>query len=824
MHLRLKVCFAMSGLLGISLLMAPSSSATADNPAIVAAVDAAAGTVTSVTQGGDTAAIAVNSAPVVGFPTKNGSYLVMSTGDADALVGDPAGFASTDLANALSSADNHDLNRVTLHTTPPAAATCVAFDFAFLSEEYPEFVGSAYNDIFTAEMNESLFSVSNGRVVAPNNFAYDSDGNPVSINTVIGMQPVPATVMNGSTPALTASAPVEKRLDGTMDLILSIQDLGDNYYDSAVVVDNLRFGTGPACATGTTVLTDTDSDGLPDEWETDGLDIDKNGTIDLNLPAMGANPRHKDVFAEIDYMKKANTCVWLVCWGGRDFSPSQSALADVRNAFAGSPVSNPDGTTGVRMHIDAGPNSVMNPITGATWGSLSRSTTVPWVERLGSLNGSNYDWAAVENTKKTKFDLARRDVFHYVLYGDTYPTRNAQGTVTYGSSGISRGIPGSDIILTDGDSSWNGGFTRTQERGTFMHELGHGLGLRHGGDINDNPRPNYVSIMSYSYQLVGLPPNAGLDYSRGTPFNDWTHLRYDGGAIGARGQSTTLPTETTADEPTADDLKAIDKYSSAGDGVVSFVGPSLLVPGTGQANLLFDVTNVGPVSDTFTVKATSGVAAINGTVSAVAAPGAKVRLSIPVSTAALTPGTVELAAELSSTQAGAAVSTTGGELSIPDMTDPAVRQAALQALTDLAALPPGTGPDAAVAAQVNQAVTAATQPTTTYRAAVTVQGSVTNKYTTMLSTAELTPSTAKPTKITLRSATGQKNFTVTVANTTKHPLVYTGTVSFVAANGKTVTASTVAAWRADKMVLAGAWTTTTTPRQLGVFTVTLTKN
>lgn len=46
------------------------------------------------------------------------------------------------------------------------------------------------------------------------------------------MQPVPGTVMDGSTPALTASAPVERRLDGTMDLIFSIQDLGDSSYDS----------------------------------------------------------------------------------------------------------------------------------------------------------------------------------------------------------------------------------------------------------------------------------------------------------------------------------------------------------------------------------------------------------------------------------------------------------------------------------------------------------------------------------------------------------------------------------------------------------------
>jgi len=61
------------------------------------------------------------------------------------------------------------------------------------------------------------------------------------------------------------------------------------------------------------------------------------------------------------------------------------------------------------------------------------------------------------------------------------------------------------------------------ERGVFMHELGHTLGLGHGGiDPNGDPdhtnnKPNYISVMNY---LFDLPFNAGntwrLDYSHGT--------------------------------------------------------------------------------------------------------------------------------------------------------------------------------------------------------------------------------------------------------------------------------------------------------------------
>ena len=40
--------------------------------------------------------------------------------------------------------------------------------------------------------------------------------------------------------------------------------------------------------------------------------------------------------------------------------------------------------------------------------------------------------------------------------------------------------------------------------GTFMHELGHNLGLSHGGDQNLNFKINYVSVMNYAYQS-GIP-------------------------------------------------------------------------------------------------------------------------------------------------------------------------------------------------------------------------------------------------------------------------------------------------------------------------------
>jgi hypothetical protein len=75
-----------------------------------------------------------------------------------------------------------------------------------------------------------------------------------------------------------------------------------------------------------------------------------------------------------------------------------------------------------------------------------------------------------------------------------------------------------------------------------MHELGHNLGLRHGGEDDFNFKPNYFSVMNYSFQTRGLiidGTSGTFDYSRFlTPDLDETNLDETVGIGGFAGFGT----------------------------------------------------------------------------------------------------------------------------------------------------------------------------------------------------------------------------------------------------------------------------------------------
>jgi hypothetical protein len=54
-----------------------------------------------------------------------------------------------------------------------------------------------------------------------------------------------------------------------------------------------------------------------------------------------------------------------------------------------------------------------------------------------------------------------------------------------------------------------------KQAGVLMHELGHCMHLRHGGNVDTNNKPNYLSVMNYLFTLTGLTADGDIDYSRG---------------------------------------------------------------------------------------------------------------------------------------------------------------------------------------------------------------------------------------------------------------------------------------------------------------------
>jgi hypothetical protein len=209
---------------------------------------------------------------------------------------------------------------------------------------------------------------------------------------------------------------------------------------------------------------------------------------------MGADPNRPDIFVQIDWMRDATRSQML----------SKVALQQVADAF---------NAHGITLHIDEGPNSVNFPA------SLSRGHAIAFQDTLGTGVGASYNWTAFQTVKDANFTPSgRTPIFHYVIAANTIPSC---------SSGMSRSTDasgGSDLIVSLGTTAVCPGFTNsnTQQAGSFMHELGHNLGLQHGGGDGTNYKPNYLSVMNYAFQLDGVIKAgnpATIDYSGFGPTN-----------------------------------------------------------------------------------------------------------------------------------------------------------------------------------------------------------------------------------------------------------------------------------------------------------------
>jgi hypothetical protein len=277
-------------------------------------------------------------------------------------------------------------------------------------------------------------------------------------------------------------------LGGVLSMILSPTLITTSHQSYAAGIDCTNWEGRP----------DKDCDGIADVWEDDIGPKQYNKTVNgvqeaVVLPS-AVNWKHKDILVEIDSMSP--------------HTPTSTAIDLVKTKFSTFGLNNPDGTTGVKIHYirdDTIPHRDCINVFSDTDGDATNdfdNIKKHWMgtngERGGSLNSDFY--------------LAKRDVYHYVLFIHTI----CGDTLTSG-----RGETlGNDFVVSLGASGWgnviNGHDTGSDEYkgATFMHELGHNLGLLHGGSEDLNCKPNYISVMNYLYQFPTYVPSRPLDYSR----------------------------------------------------------------------------------------------------------------------------------------------------------------------------------------------------------------------------------------------------------------------------------------------------------------------
>jgi uncharacterized repeat protein (TIGR01451 family) len=293
---------------------------------------------------------------------------------------------------------------------------------------------------------------------------------------------------------------------------------------------------------------DTDGDFLLDGWESRGADTDGAPGIEVDLPTMGANPQRKDLFLEIDCLVAANHSHCPLPAVGPVVSPIQSVV----QSFANAPVNNVDGSTGIQLHVDIGNLYGQPALPAAGFGTNVPRTAAPAGSVTGNFGnfggGGNQipeagnlivDWDGVGNPQPTNFfslkgppgnnfNSQRDFIFRYAIFVHQTNARAASNDCT---SGQAKGIPGVNFMISLGgtnagspgpppvppapcwgvDAGGNSVGNQPQQAGTLMHEFGHVLGLCHGGQndapgfqqCNLNNKPNYLSVMNYTFQSCG---------------------------------------------------------------------------------------------------------------------------------------------------------------------------------------------------------------------------------------------------------------------------------------------------------------------------------
>lgn len=120
----------------------------------------------------------------------------------------------------------------------PAGASTLRFDFNFISEEFPEFVNSSFDDSFHAVIRTPDGETTFARVSVNDSGSFQLVGD---CNFPGGDSTCGQTGWREGSVDLSGYAGTNDPVE--VELVFSANDAGDNAYDTHVLVDNLRFST-----------------------------------------------------------------------------------------------------------------------------------------------------------------------------------------------------------------------------------------------------------------------------------------------------------------------------------------------------------------------------------------------------------------------------------------------------------------------------------------------------------------------------------------------------------------------------------------------------
>ncbi len=257
---------------------------------------------------------------------------------------------------------------------------------------------------------------------------------------------------------------------------------------------------------------DSDGDGLLDGWELYGYDADLNGTIEEPFPRWGADPRKKDIFVEIDWMRDPD--------GGNGFAEMVPFLVQqLGEVFA---------KNGIRLHIDAGEFGNSSVYSASFADNGAGGTTIPFQPSFYSrprlfLDEKQYSLYSLFH-HPFFFRKSRKNLFYYFFIAvQKQPQEAGSGCYDAFSDSAARlmGLSSYDI---DSVVIYRKSFDRIDGVfPLFLHELGHCMGLSHGGAPaasnadKEVLKANYFSVMNPLYQY------SGVDVVDGHPVFDFSH-------------------------------------------------------------------------------------------------------------------------------------------------------------------------------------------------------------------------------------------------------------------------------------------------------------